>query len=190
MARRLKVRSQLPLVERGGVLDDCGPSSVAAACSWVLDKNISATDGVRAKEAATGKKDLPGVADNGTSLSEIIKIAKVFDVKGRWAKNWDDVVSSVKSGSAVVINVNATIGYPKQAISSWHKRFVGRHAGATYGHMTCAAFDSELGWQFADPTFSGKGSEAYAALVSVADIKAIASSKGDAPHKRCIILSK
>lgn len=187
---RLKIRSQLPLIEKGGVLDDCGPSSVAAACSWITGKEISARDGVLAKEAATGKKDIPGVADNGTTMAEIIKIAKVFDVSGKWAKSWDEVVSKAKSGSAIVINVQAAKNYPKQAISSWHKRFVGRHAGATYGHMTCAVYDKELGWQYADPTFSGRGQEAYAALVSESELKAMASSKGDAPHKRCIILSK
>jgi hypothetical protein len=56
--------------------------------------------------------------------------------------------------------------------------------------MTCAVWDAELGWQFADPTFSGKGAEAYAALVSQSELKAIASSKGDAPHKRVIIVKK
>jgi hypothetical protein len=36
---------------------------------------------------------------------------------------------------------------------------------------------------------SGKGKEAYAVPVSLADLKQIASSKGDAPHKRCLIFT-
>lgn len=187
---RLKIRSQLPLIEKGGVLDDCGPSSMAAACSWVLGKEISASEGVAAKEKATGRKDQPGVPDNGSSLSELIKTAKVLGAKGRWARDWADVVASAKAGAAIGVHVQAAINYPPQAISAWHKRFIGRHANATYGHMTCAVWDKELGWQFADPTFTGKGAEAYAVLVSEKELKAIASSKGDAPYKRCIIITK
>lgn len=190
MAVRLKIRSQLPLIERGGVLDDCGPSSCAAASSWVLGKEITAKDGVAAKEKATGRKDRPGVADNATDLSEIIKTCKVLGANGRWARDWDDVVSSLKRGAAVVINVQAAKNYPPQAISAWHKRFIGRHAGATYGHMVAAAWDEELGLQFADPTFSGVKAEKYACIVSEKELKAIASSKGDAPHSRCVIIKK
>ena len=190
MAVRLKIRSQLPLIERGGVLDDCGPSSCAAASSWVLGKEITAKDGVAAKEKATGRKDRPGVADNATDLSEIIKTCKVLGANGRWARDWDDVVSSLKRGAAAVINVQAAKNYPPQAISAWHKRFIGRHAGATYGHMVAAAWDEELGLQFADPTFSGVKAEKYACIVSEKELKAIASSKGDAPHSRCVIIKK
>lgn len=184
----LKIRSQLPHVEKGGVLDDCGPSSAACAASWVLKKDITAKQGIDAKVKATGKPDKPGVADNGTLLSEIIKIVKELGANGRWAKDWADVVAALKNGCAVVINVDAAKNYPPQAISAWHKRFVGRHAGATYGHMTCASYDSEIGFQFADPTFTGKGKEKYAVPVTLQELKAIASSKGDAPHSRCIIV--
>lgn len=187
---RLKIQSQLPYVEKGGVLDDCGCASSAAAVNWVLGTSFNAGDGIKAKEKATGKKDKPGVADNGTTLAEIIKICKELGAKGRWAKDWADVVASAKAGHSIVINVQAAKGYPPQAISAWHKRFVGRHAGATYGHMTCAVYDSALGWQFADPTFSGVGSEKFAVLVTEKDVKRIASSKGDAPHSRCVIIRK
>ena len=187
---RLKIQSQLPYVEKGGILDDCGCASSSAATNWVLETNFNAGAGIAAKEKATGKKDQPGVSDNGTSLAEIIKIVKVLGANGRWAKDWADVVASAKAGAAIVINVDAAKGYPPQAISAWHKRYVGRHAGATYGHMTCAVYDAALGWQFADPTFTGTGSEKYAVLVTEKDVKTIASSKGDAPHKRCIIVKK
>jgi hypothetical protein len=33
---KIYVRSQLPYIEKGGILDDCGPSSLAAAASWAL----------------------------------------------------------------------------------------------------------------------------------------------------------
>lgn len=185
---RLKVRSQLPHVEKGGVLDDCGPSSAACAASWVLGKDISAAEGIAAKVKVTGKPDKPGVPDNATSLAEIVKVVKELGASGRWAKDWADVVAALKNGCAVVINVDAAKNYPSQAISEWHKRFVGRHAGATYGHMVCAAWDSEIGFQFADPTFTGKGKERFAVPVTIQELKAIASSKGDAPHSRCIIV--
>jgi hypothetical protein len=190
VAARLRIRSQLPLVEKGGVLDDCGPASCAAAVSWLLNKEITAKEGVAAKEKATGRKDKPGVADNATDLSEIIKTCKVLGANGRWARDWDDVVKSLKAGAAVVINVQAARFYPPQAISAWHKRFVGRHAGATYGHMAAAVWDKEFGFQFADPTFSGLKAEKYACLVSEKELKAIASSKGEAPYKRCVIIKK
>lgn len=185
---KLKIRSQLPHVEKGGVLDDCGPSSAACATSWVLGKDITAKQGIDAKVKATGRPDKPGVADNATSMAEIIKIAKELGANGRWARDWDDVVNSLKKGAAIVINVQAARFYPPQAISAWHKRFVGRHAGATYGHMAAAVWDKEFGFQFADPTFSGVKAEKYAVTVTEKELKAIASSKGDAPHSRCIII--
>ena len=166
------------------------PISASCASSWVLGKDITAGDGIAAKEKATGRKDQPGVPDNGTSLSEIIKVCKELGAAGRWAKDWEDVVKSLKAGCAIVINVQAAKNYPPQAISAWHKRFIGRHAGATYGHMTAAAWSEDLGFQFADPTFTGKGTEKYAVVVSEKELKAIASSKGDAPHSRCIIVKK
>jgi hypothetical protein len=43
--------------------------------------------------------------------------------------------------------------------------------------------------QWADPTMSGKGKETYAVEISLADLKKIASSKGDLPHKRCLIFT-
>jgi hypothetical protein len=47
-----------------------------------------------------------------------------------------------------------------------------------------------VGFQFAAPTFSGKGKEKFAVVVTEAELKSIASSKGDAPFKRCIIVKK
>lgn len=186
----LKIRSQLDHVEKGGVLDDCGPSSAACAASWVLGKDITAAEGIKAKEKATGFKEQQGVSDNGSSLWDLVKTCKVLGVNARYARDWDDCVSSLKKGAALIINVDAAKNYPPQAISAWHKRFVGRHKGATYGHMVAAAWCDDHGFQFADPTFSGKGKEKFAVTVTDKDLKAIASSKGDAPFKRCIIVKK
>jgi hypothetical protein len=188
--KKLKIRSQLDHAEKGGILDDCGPSSAACASSWVLDKEITAAQGIKAKAKATGFTEKEGVSDNGSSLWELIKTCKELGANARYPRDWDDCVASAKKGAALIINVDAAKNYPPQAISSWHKRYVGRHKGATYGHMVAAAYDEELGWQFADPTFSGKGKETFAVIITEKDLKAIASSKGDAPFKRCIIVKK
>jgi hypothetical protein len=187
---KLKIRSQLDHVEAGGILDDCGPSSAACASSGVLGKDITAAEGRKAKEKATGFKEKQGVSDNGSSLWDLIKTCKVLGANARYPKDWDDCVASAKKGAALIINVDAAKNYPPQAISSWHQRYVGRHKGATYGHMVAAAYDAELGWQFADPTFTGKGKEQFAVLVTEVQLKSIASSKGEAPFKRCIIVKK
>jgi hypothetical protein len=188
--KKLKIRSQLDHVEKGGILDDCGPSSAACAASWVLEKEITAAQGIKAKAKATGFTEKEGVSDNGSSLWELIKTCKELGANARYPRDWDDCVASAKKGAALIINVDAAKNYPPQAISAWHKRYVGRHKGATYGHMVAAAYDEELGWQFADPTFRGKGKETFAVIITEKDLKAIASSKGDAPFKRVIIVKK
>jgi len=185
---KLQIRSQLDHEEKGGVLDDCGPSSAACAASWVLKKDITAAQGIAAKAKATGFTEKQGVSDNGSSLSELAKTVKVLGADARYAKDWQDVIDALKRGHAVIINVEAPRGYPPQAISAWHKRFVGRHAGATYGHMVCTTWTTEEGFQFADPTFTGKGKEKFAVVITEKELKSIASSKGDAPASRCLIV--
>jgi len=187
---KLQIRSQLDHVEKGGILDDCGPSSAACASSWVTGKEISAAQGIKAKEKATGFKEKEGVSDNGSSLWDLVKTCKELGANARYARDWSDCVDSLKKGAALIINVDAAKNYPPQTISAWHKRFVGRHKGATYGHMVAAAWCEDHGFQFADPTFSGKGKEKFAVTVTEQELKAIASSKGDAPFKRCIIVKK
>lgn len=187
---QLKIRSQLDSIEPGGILDDCGPSSAACAASWVLGKEITAAEGITAKAKATGFVEKQGVSDNGSSLWDLIKTCKVLGATARYPKDWNDCVQSLKNGAALIINVEAVKNYPPQALSSWHKKYIGRHAGATYGHMTAAAWDKDLGFQFADPTFSGKGNEKFAVVVTESELKAIASSKSNAPFKWCIIVRK
>ena len=98
MGLYFKVKSQLDHEEKGGILDDCGPSSVAAAVSWAFKytKDFSAADGIAAKEKATGHKDKQGVSDNGSSLGDLIKSARVLGAEARFAKSWEDVVNSAE----------------------------------------------------------------------------------------------
>jgi len=56
--------------------------------------------------------------------------------------------------------------------------------------MVAFAYDPEIGWQFADPTMSGEGTEIYAVSVTEAQVRSIASSKGDAPKARTLIVKK
>jgi len=204
---KLKVKSQLnsDLEAKKGILDDCGPSSIACAVGWVTGYAVdpSAADGVAAKAKATGRVEKQGVLDNGSSLSDLIKTAEIMakGIDGRWARSWDDVVAAAKGGAAIGINVQAPKGYPAKALSKWHHKWAfwwgpkgggGKkdptHLAKGYGHMTCATWDAVEGWQFADPTMSGKGAEAYGVRLTESEVKAIASGKGVAPHQRCIII--
>ena len=205
---KLRVKSQLDHEEKGGILDDCGPSSVAAAVSWVYQyapgKDFSAADGIKAKEKATGHKDKQGVSDNGSSLGDLIKTAKQLGANARWANDWSDVVNSCKKGAALAVWVQQPIGYPKEVeVSAWHAGWAKywakkdkSHITAGYGHMTCAAWDAVEGWMWACPTRSGKGKEQFAVNVTEAQLKAIADSKrvsgehNAPPFKHVIIIEK
>jgi hypothetical protein len=201
---KFKVKSQLDHVEKGGILDDCGPSSTAAAVAWASKYVVdpSAGDGIKAKEKATGFVEKQGVSDNGSSLADLIKTAKVLGANARWAKSWDDVVASATRGAGIGVWVQQPIGYPiGLEISEWHKKWVKywskkdpKHLKQGYGHMTAAAWDSVEGWQWACPTRSGKGKEQFAVKVTEAQLKEIADSKRVAgrgnglPHKHVIII--
>jgi hypothetical protein len=205
---KFKVKSQLDHEEKGGILDDCGPSSVAAAVSWVFQyeagKDFSAAQGIAAKEKATGHKDKQGVSDNGSSLGDLMKTAKVLGANARWAKDWSDVVSSCENGAALIVWVQQPIGYPKGVeVSAWHAGWASywskkdkTHITNGYGHMTAAAWDAVEGWQWACPTRSGKGKEKFGVKVTEAQLKAIADSKRVAgehnapPFKHVIIIEK
>lgn len=205
MATQFRVKSQLDHEEKGGILDDCGPSSTAAAVSWAFKytKDFSAADGIAAKEKATGHKDVQGVSDNGSSLGDLIKTAKVLGANARFAKSWDDVVTSAKAGAGLIVWVQQPIGYPAGLeVSEWHRKWAAywtkkdiTHVKDGYGHMTAASYDPEIGWQWACPTRSGKGKEQFAVRVTEEQLKAIADSKrvskqhkGE-PHEHVIIIS-
>ena len=73
---KFRVKSQLDHEEKGGILDDCGPSSMAACVSWVFKysegKDFTAAQGIAAKTKATCKIDKQGVSDNGSTLADLV----------------------------------------------------------------------------------------------------------------------
>ena len=191
---RLKIRSQVDVDQEArnkGILDDCGPSSAACAASWVLKKEISAAEGIAAKAKATGFTEKQGVSDNGSSLSDLAKTVKELGAHGRYPADWQDAVQAAKNGDALIINVQQARMpfYEGVKMSAWHKHHMKIRPGDEYGHMTSAAFDPAEGWMWACPTMSGKGNEEFAVSVTEAQVKQIASSKGDAPKSRVLIVS-
>jgi hypothetical protein len=192
---RLKIRSQVGVDDEArtkGILDDCGPSSAACAAAWVLGKEISATEGIAAKAKATGFTEKQGVSDNGSSLSELAKTVKVLGALAKYPKTWEGAIDALRKGHALILNVNN--GKPPffagVKMSAWHVQHLKRHPGDYYGHMTAAAYDPAIGFQWACPTMSGKGGEEYAVTVTEEQLRAIASSKGDAPEQRTLIVYK
>jgi hypothetical protein len=202
---KYKVKSQIGTDAESlkGILDDCGPSSMAAAVAWasgyLLDP--TATEGVKAKEKATGRKEKQGVSDNGSSLSDLIKTAKVLGANARYAESWEDVIQEARKGAAIGIWVQQPAGYPKDLeVSEWHDKWKRwwwvkqKQPDRTYGHMTSAGWDPVEGWQWSCPTRSGKGKEAFGVKVTEDQLKKIADSKrvsgkSKAPaHKHCIII--
>ena len=184
---KLKIVTQTDSIEKNGWMDDCGPSTLMAAANFLTGSSLKSKDGVAIFEKV-GRKDIDGKG-TPSSFYQIIAAAPLVGLKARWAKSWDDVLTALSSGLVVGINVEQAKGYPSSVqMSAWHKAHQKRNPGKTYGHYTCAA-GSENGAQWADPTMTGKGKEAFAVEVSLADLKAIASSKGVAPHKRCLIFS-
>ena len=198
---KFKVKSQLDHVEKGGILDDCGPSSTAAAVAWASKYVVdpSAGDGIKAKATATGFVEKEGVSDNGSSLGDLIKTAKELGAKARYAKSWDDVVLSAHRGAGLLVWVQQAVDYPPVEISEWHKKWQNywlkkdkKHIADGYGHMTAACWDAADGWQWACPTRSGKGKEKLGVVVTEEQLKQIAASKkkitGGAAHKHVVIV--
>jgi hypothetical protein len=174
--------------KKGAILDDCGPSSAAAAVSWAsgYTADFSAADGVAAKATATGKKEKQGVSDNGSSLPELIKTVKVLGGSARPAKSWADAMEAGRQGAALIIWVQQAVGYdPAVKISKWHEVWKSywnktdpKIVKAGYGHMTSAGWSQDLGWQWACPTRDDrKKSEQFGVQVTEAQLRAIASSK-------------
>jgi hypothetical protein len=184
---KLKIVTQTDNIEKGGWMDDCAPASLMAAANFLTGSTFTSKDGVAFLEKV-GRKDIQGQG-TPTSLYQLVKAAPLVGLKPKYAKSWDEVVAALKAGAVVGINVQQAKGYPATVpMSVWHKKHQKRNPGKTYGHMTCAAMvGGKVQW--ADPTMTGKGKETYAVVVSIADLKAIAASKGDAPHKRCLIFT-
>lgn len=194
--RRLVIRSQVKVdkeARQNGILDDCGPASAACAASWVTGREISAKEGIVAKAAATGREDIQGVSDNGSSLWDLLKAVKVLGARGDLPETWDQVIAQGKKGAALIVNVSNGKApfYEGVKMSKWHRQLVKKNPAANgYGHMIAIAWDEDLGWQFACPTMSGEGEELYAVGITEAQVKEIASSKGDAPKSRVLIVKK
>lgn len=169
-------------------MDDCAWATLACAANHLTGSKFTSFDGVEWGEKV-GRKDRDGLPDP-TSLAQLVKAGPIAGLKVTYAKDWATVVSAIKGGAVVLINVEQARGYPNIVLSAWHKRLIKRKGAAhTYGHMTCAAMvDGVLQW--ADPTMTGTGAEEFAVPVTWAELRQIASSKGDAPHKRCLIAKK
>jgi hypothetical protein len=188
----LKIVTQTDYIETGkpGVqdnwMDDCAWSTLACAINHLTDSNMKTKEAVAIGESV-GRKDRDGLPDP-TSLAQLVAGAKKAGIVARYATSWDDVLKAMAAGAVIGINVEQAKNYPPVRMSDWHRKHQVRKPGKTYGHMTCAS-QHEKGAQWADPTMSGKGSESYAVPVTLAELKQIASSKGDAPHKRCLIFT-
>jgi hypothetical protein len=187
---KFRTKSQLDHIEKGGILDDCGPSSVAALVSWAAgydELDISAGDAIKKKALVTGQVDRNGVSDNGSSLAQLIKVANAFGARARYAKSWEDVVDSAKRGAGIGVWVQqGPTFYPAgQEVSAWHVKWAKywskkdpAHYRAGYGHMTAAGYDVEEGtWYWCCPTRSGKGAEAYGVKITEENLRKIADSK-------------
>ena len=185
---KYKVKSQLDHEEKGGILDDCGPSSIAACVSWAFKyapgKDFSAADGIKAKFEATGQVDKQGVSDNGSTLAQLLLTARKLGAEARWAKDWNDVINSAKAGAALGVWVEQPAGYPKGLeVSAWHAKWERwwwvkqKQPTRTYGHMTAAVWAPEFGWQWACPTRSGKGKEQFGVQISEETLLKLCDSK-------------
>lgn len=168
-------------------MDDCAWATLACAANHLTGSKFTSLDGVEWGEKV-GRKDRDGLPDP-SSLYQLVKAGPLAGLKVTYPKDWVSVVNAVKGGAVVLINVEQAANYPVIPMSAWHKGHQNRKPGKTYGHMTCAALTAD-GLEWADPTMSGTGKETYAVPVTWAELKQIASSKGDAPHKRCLIARK
>jgi hypothetical protein len=171
------------------ILDDCTWSSCAAAVSFASGYTVeySSADGVAAQKAALNRVDRQGVSDNGGSLAEAVKVIAKLGGKARYAKSWDDAMTAMKTGAALIMHVQQAVGYPPEVkISKWHDswhRWWSKHQPAKitagYGHCTSAGLDQDTGTIYwTCPTRDEKvAAEAYGAPVTEAQLRQIANSK-------------
>lgn len=168
-------------------MDDCAWSTLACAINHLTGSTLATKEAIAIGESV-GRHDRDGFPDP-TSLAQLAAGAKKAGISARYPKSWDDVLKSMAQGAVIGINVEQAKNYPSIKMSDWHRKREARKPGKPYGHMTCASQYGE-GAQWADPTMSGKGNESYAVPVTLDQLKQIASSKGDAPHKRCLIFTR
>jgi len=189
----LKIVTQRDAVEVGkpGIqddwMDDCAWSTLACAINFLTGSSLTSKEAIAIGESV-GRHDRDGFPDP-TSLAQLVAGAAKAGIAARYAKSWDDVLKAMAAGAVIGINVDQAKNYPPVRMSDWHRKREVRKPNKPYGHMTCAAqYGNDAQW--ADPTMSGKGNEAYAVPVTLAQLKQIAESKGDAPHKRCLIFTR
>jgi hypothetical protein len=190
----LKIVTQTDSIETGkpGVqdnwMDDCAWATLACAANYLTGSKMTSKDAIAVGETV-GRHDRDGFPDP-TSLAQLVLGAKKVGLVARYAKSWDDVLKALKAGAVIGINVQQAKNYPPVTMSAWHRAREKRKPNQPYGHMTCAALYGANRAQWADPTMTGKRNEEYAVVVTFEELKQIASSKGDAPHKRCLIFTK
>lgn len=196
---QLKVKSQIWDSEalKKGLLDDCGPASVAAAVAWASGYRLDPEVGeVVARYVPLGRIDKQGELSAGTTFAQNIKVAASYGAKGTWAKSWAQVIAAGKAGAGIILNVQAPKGYPDRALSAWHRKWAKywakkdpAHLAKGYGHYVCIAYDAEAGWQLSDPTMTGKGAEALGVRITEEEFERMARGKGRAPHTTCVIIT-
>jgi hypothetical protein len=192
MARTFLIVTQTDSIEQGkpgttadNWMDDCAPSSLAAAANWVLGTALTSKDGMKLV-ARAGRKDRDGFGDP-TTFPQIEKGASYIGLTVTWATSWKQVEAALLDEScALLVSVDQPKGYPASVrLSKWAAAHKKRTGGKAYGHLT-AAVGGPLGAQWADPTMSGKGTEKQAIDITVADLRQIAASKDAAKPWRSI----
>lgn len=183
---RVRIVTQTKNVESGGMMDDCAWASLACVANVLLGSKLTCTDGIAVGEMV-GRHDRDGKGD-GSSLSQMAKGAHLMGIDTKQPDDWAEVVNAMRKGHVIGISVEQPNKYPATVrLSKWHKGWQSRNPGKSYGHLTCAADVDGVVAQWADPTMDGKGLEKFALVLAYNDLKAIASSHGDAPHTRCLI---
>ena len=149
----LQVRSQLPYAEKGGVIDDCGPASLAIAIDYV-NKYTTTTTVERAIEAAkkAGRVDVKGEG-NGTTFAQLKKAGLVLDRTLRYTSpsTWTAVAKACAKGAALIVCSNPPYAIPKRVWSGWALARAKRGDNSSYGHYFVFAYE-EGTWLYADPT--------------------------------------
>lgn len=191
---KLKIVTQTDNIEGKGTkdisdnwMDDCAWATLACAANHLTGSKFKSADAVAWGEKV-GRHDREGKPDP-TSFEHLIKAGPLAGVKVTRPKNWSAVEAAVNSGAVILINVEQAKNYPPVRMSKWHNEREKRKPGKPYGHSTCVAKTAD-GYEWADPTMSGKGDEEYAVVVTWDQVKQIARSKGDVPHTRCLIITK
>lgn len=193
--RKFKIVTQTDSIEQGkpgtqdNWMDDCAPSSLAAVANWLLGTAYTSKDGI-AWVAKAGRKDRDGFGDP-TTFAQIERAAKGLGLRVEWAKSWPQVLTALAhEDRALLISVDQPKNYPATVrLSKWAVAHKKRTGGKSYGHLT-AAVGGPKGAQWADPTMTGKGKEAYAVDVTVEELKGILSSRFPGqPYKGVRIVS-